>query len=62
MISGVVPPTATAIVVNLTAIAPTARTLLAVYPTGGTRGISNVNPLPGQVVAVLVEVGIGSRR
>ena len=57
---GVVPSTATAIVVNLSAIAPTARTLLAVYPTGGTRGVSNVNPLPGQVVAVLVEVGIGS--
>jgi DNA-binding beta-propeller fold protein YncE len=57
---GVVPATATAIVVNLTAIAPTARTLLAVYPTGGTHSISNVNPLPGQVVAVLVEVGIGT--
>ena len=57
---GPVPSTASAIVVNLTAIAPTARTLLAVYPTGGTRGVSNVNPLPGQVVAVLVEVGIGS--
>jgi sugar lactone lactonase YvrE len=57
---GVVPSTATAIVVNLTAIAPTARTLLAVYPTGGSLGISNVNPLPGQVVAVLVEVGIGT--
>ena len=57
---GPVPSTASAIVVDLTAIAPTARTLLAVYPTGGTRGVSNVNPLPGQVVAVLVEVGIGS--
>ena len=60
VIGGVVPSTATAIVVNLTAIAPTARTLLAVYPTGGIAGISNVNPLPGQVVAVLVEVGIGA--
>ncbi len=57
---GVVPSTATAIVVNLTAIAPTARTLLAVYPTGGSRVVSNINPLPGQVVAVLVEVGIGT--
>jgi sugar lactone lactonase YvrE len=57
---GTVPSTATAIVVNLSAIAPTARTLLAVYPTGGSRGVSNVNPLPGQVVAVLVEVGIGT--
>jgi hypothetical protein len=57
---GVVPSTATAIVVNLTAIAPTARTYLAVSPTGGSSGVSNVNPLPGQVVAVLVEVGIGT--
>jgi hypothetical protein len=57
---GVVPSTATAIVVNLTSIAPTARTYLAVYPTGGSQGTSNVNPLPGQVVATLVEVGIGT--
>jgi DNA-binding beta-propeller fold protein YncE len=57
---GGVPSTATAVVLNLTAIAPTARTLLAVFPTGGARSVSNVNPLPGQVVAVLVEVGIGT--
>ena len=54
------PSTAAAIVVNLTAIAPTARTYVAVPPTGGASGVSNVNPLPGQVVAVLVEVGIGT--
>ncbi len=57
---GVVPSTATAIVVNLTAIAPTASTYLAVYPTGGSHVVSNVDPKPGQVVAVLVEVGIGT--
>ncbi len=57
---GVVPSTATAVVINLTAIAPTAATYLAVYPTGGSHVVSNVDPQPGQVVAVLVEVGIGA--
>jgi hypothetical protein len=57
---GVVPSTATAIVVNLTAIAPTAPTYLALYPTGGSHVVSNVDPQPGHVVAVLVEVGIGT--
>jgi hypothetical protein len=57
---GVVPPTATAIVVNLTAIAPTANTFVTVYPAGATRTTSNVNPHAGAVVASLAEVGIGT--
>jgi sugar lactone lactonase YvrE len=57
---GAVPSTATAVVVNLTAIAPTKPTYLAVYPTGGNHVVSNVDPQTGHVVAVLVEVGIGT--
>ena len=57
---GGVPGTATAIVVNLTAIAPTINTFVTVYPAGATRTTSNVNPHAGAVVASLVEVGIGT--
>ena len=58
---GGVPSTAAAIVVNLTAIAPTQGTKLTVFPAGGSvPGTSNINPQAGQVRAVLVEVGIGS--
>ncbi len=57
---GLVPSTATAIVVNLTAIAPTHGTFVTLFPTGGSHTTSNVNPLTGQVVAVLAEVAIGT--
>jgi hypothetical protein len=59
---GLVPSTATAIVVNLTAIAPSHGTFVTLFPTGGTgtHTTSNVNPLTGQVVAVLAEVAIGT--
>jgi len=57
---GVVPSTATAIVVNLTAIAPTASTYLSLYPAGGSHTTSNVNPPAGAVIATLSEVGIGT--
>jgi hypothetical protein len=57
---GVVPTTATAIVVNLTAIAPTTSTYVTLYPAGGTHTTSNDNPAKGAVVATLVEVGIGT--
>jgi len=59
---GVVPSTATAIVVNLTAIAPTEGTLVALYPApaGSAPSTSNVNPQKGAVVAILVEVAIGT--
>lgn len=49
-----VPSGASAVVVNLTAVAPTATTYLAVYP-GGTRPfVSDLNPAPGQDRADLV--------
>ncbi len=59
---GVVPATGvTAVVVNLTAIAPTLNSLVSLYPAGGSLpATSNVNPFAGQVVANLVEVGIGT--
>jgi hypothetical protein len=57
---GTVPSTGvTAIVVNVTAVAPTQATFLEVYPDGATApGTSNLNPAAGQVVANLVEVGM----
>lgn len=57
---GVVPSTATAIVVNVTSIAPTTGTFLTVYPTGQPSNTSNVNPRTGANIATLVEVGIGT--
>jgi hypothetical protein len=57
---GLVPGTATAIVVNLTAIAPTNGTFVKLFPAGGSSQTSNVNPQAGQVVANLAEVAIGT--
>ncbi len=59
---GVVPASGvTAVVVNLTAIAPTEGTYVTLYPAGGTlTSTSNVNPQAGKVVANLVEVGVGT--
>jgi hypothetical protein len=59
--SGVPATGVTAVVVNVTAIAPSVKTLLTVYPAGQTRpGTSNLNVSAGQVVANLVEVGVNS--
>jgi hypothetical protein len=58
--TGGVPSTATAIVVNLTAIAPSQGTFLTLFPTGGTHATANVNPQAGAVKAILVEVAIGT--
>ena len=57
---GGVPSTGvTAIVVNVTAVAPTKATYLEIYPDGAhAPGTSNLNPAAGQVVANLVEVGM----
>jgi hypothetical protein len=56
-----VPSTATALVVNVTAILPTGAGYLTVYPAGQTRPTaSNLNVTAGAVVANLVEVGVGS--
>jgi hypothetical protein len=57
---GTVPPGATAVVVNLTAIAPTQGTFLTLLPDGGKTGTSNLNPAAGSVIANLVEVGLSS--
>jgi hypothetical protein len=58
---GLVPSTATAIVVNFTAIAPTKSTFIRVYPAGGSPPTtSNLNPRAGAVVANLIEVAIGT--
>ena len=59
--SPAVPAGATAVVVNVTAIAPTAPTFVTLYPDGsGNPGTSNLNVSAHQVVANLVEVGLGS--
>ncbi|MFG3051077.1 PKD domain-containing protein [Kitasatospora sp. NPDC048239] len=56
----VVPPGATAVVLNLTATQGTAASHLDVYPAGGERPItSNVNFTAGQDVSNLVTVPIG---
>jgi hypothetical protein len=59
--SPAVPAGATAVVLNVTAIAPTVPTFVTVYPDGsGYPGTSNVNLSAHQVVANLVEVGLGA--
>ncbi len=55
-----VPADATAVVVNLTAITPTASGFLTAFPTGTTRPVaSNINFRNGQVIANLAIVRIG---
>ena len=56
-----VPSTATAVIVNVTAVNPTGAGYLTVFPTGQpTPTASNLNVVPGLVVANLVEVGTGT--
>jgi hypothetical protein len=51
----------TAVVVNITAIAPTAATGITLYPTGGSAPYTaNLDLQAGAVVANLVEVGVGT--
>jgi DNA-binding beta-propeller fold protein YncE len=59
--SGVPPTGVSAVVVNLTAIAPSQTTYLTLYPSNGSRPLtSNITPAGGQVVANLVEVAVSS--
>src|SRR5580704_3391403 len=59
--SPAVPAGATAVVVNVTAIAPTKATFVTLYPDlTSNPGTSNLNVPAGQVVANLVEVGLSS--
>ena len=59
---GGVPTTGvTAVILNVTAISPTASTFLTVFPSGETRPTaSNINAVPGQIVPNLVLVKLGS--
>ena len=51
----------TAVVVNVTAVAPSKNTYLSVFPDGTTwPGTSNLNPDAGTVLANLVEVGVSA--
>jgi hypothetical protein len=55
-----VPATASAVVVNITAVGPTNGGFLSVFPGGGTNpGTSNVNFATGQNVGDQVTVGLG---
>ena len=60
--NGGVPATGvTAVVVNVTAIAPSHQTYLTLFPDGNAKpATSNLNALTNQVVANLVEVGVSS--
>jgi hypothetical protein len=51
---GGVPLGATAVVLNLTAVDPSAGTFLTVYPGGSEPGVSDANPSAGSTVANLV--------
>jgi hypothetical protein len=55
-----VPATAEAIAVNVTAINPTEATHLTIFPTGTVPGTSNINIVPGQVVARLSQLEIAN--
>ena len=56
-----IPNGASAIVMNTTAVSPTAEGYLTVWPTGVTQPLaSNLNFVPGDVIPNLVQVGIGS--
>ena len=56
-----VPATATAVVLNVTAVSPTLQTFLTVYPAGaGLPLASNVNPAPDDIVANLTTVKVGA--
>jgi hypothetical protein len=49
-----VPDNATAVVVNLTAVDPSAQTFLTVFPALPRPNVSDLNPAPGTVRANLV--------
>ena len=56
-----VPSGATAVVLNVTVVNPTAAGYLSVYPRGAAQPMaSNINYVSGQVVPNLVEVGAGT--
>lgn len=62
-LSSRVPATATAVVLNVTAVTPTAQTYVTVYPGGTTRPeVSNLNLTAGETRANQVTVALGPDR
>ena len=60
-LAGVVPPTTTAVVLNVTGVDVTDNTYVTVWPDGGGQpGVSSLNLAPGETAANLVTVGISS--
>ncbi len=58
---GLPPSGVTAVVVNVTAVAPTISTFLSIFPDGVPNpGTSNLNPSAGTALANLVEVGVST--
>jgi hypothetical protein len=56
-----VPSSASAVVLNVTAVSPTVGGYLTVWPAGGSKpGTSNLNFVAGDVVPNLVTVGVGA--
>ena len=59
-LAGIVPPGATSVVLNVTAVDATEPTFVTVWPTGRTQPLaSNLNPAPGVTSPNLVVVGLG---
>jgi len=62
-LSARVPTTATAVVLNVTGVEPTAATVVTVFPAGATRPTaSNLNLVPGDIRANQVTVTLGANR
>lgn len=62
-LSARVPANATAVVLNVTAVGPTAPTFVTVYPSGQSRPLaSNLNLAPGDTRPNLVTVALGAGR
>jgi regulator of chromosome condensation (RCC1) repeat-containing protein len=60
-LSARVPDTATAVVLNVTGVTPTANTFVAIYPAGISRPTtSNLNLPPGDIRAIQVTVTLGT--
>ncbi len=55
-----IPATATAVAINITAVASTADTFITAYPTGADRPVaSNLNPRPGRVIHNAAQLPLG---
>lgn len=62
-LAGRLPSTATAVVLNVTGVAPTVGTYVTAYPAGSARPtVSSLNLAPGETRANLVTVAVGASR